>query len=452
MRTFILFLLLILSEHVFTQETPEINPHRAAVEFIPADDNPELLRDRLECIEQTIPLTYNDRVHAFINYFTVKDREYTRMVAGRKSLFFPMFEGYLAKYGLPDELKYLSIIESGLNPNAISRARAVGLWQFMSATGRHYGMQNNWYIDDRMDPEKSTEGACRYLLDLYRLFGDWELAIAAYNTGPGNVKKAIRRSGYKKSFWEIYRYLPRETRSYLPQFVAIIYAMNHLGEHNFYDIGPELFIRYDTLEVGGFLNLRTLANLSDICFDDLKKINPEVLREALPEGNQSFTLNIPRNSTDLIAANRAQILDSASNSQKHAIQMLAQNSPGNTYGRERIAYRVNSGDVLGSIALRHKVRVSDIREWNNLMGNTIRIGQSLIIWVLPGSKPDVQSIPPADTPKPLDADNTVYIVQPGDTLWDISRKYQGLTIEQIKSLNKLTSNKIHPGQKLILGM
>ena len=163
------------------------------VEYIPGDDNPAIIEEKLRCIQKTIPLTYNERIHGFINYFTVRDREYTRMVATRENIYFPLFEKYLAKYGLPDELKYLAIIESGLNPKAVSRARAVGLWQFMSATGRHYGLQHDWYIDDRMDPEKSTDAACRYLRDLYGMFKNWELALASYNAGPGNVKKAIRR-------------------------------------------------------------------------------------------------------------------------------------------------------------------------------------------------------------------------------------------------------------------
>lgn len=159
------------------------------VEYIPGNDLPAVVEDRLSCIQKTIPLTYNDRVHSFINYFTVRDREYTRMVATRREIYFPLFEKYLAKYGLPDELKYLSIIESGLNPKAVSRARAVGLWQFMGPTGRHFGLQSDWFIDDRMDPEKATEAACLYLKQLYGMFGDWELALASYNAGPGNVKK-----------------------------------------------------------------------------------------------------------------------------------------------------------------------------------------------------------------------------------------------------------------------
>ena len=266
----------------------------AELEYVPGDDDPELIRDRLTCIEQTIPLVYNERIHAFINYFTVKDREYTRLMVRRKNLYFPLFEKYLAKYGLPDELKYLSIIESGLNPRAISRARAVGLWQFMSATGRYYGLNNDWYIDDRMDPEKATEAACRYLRDLYRMFNDWELALAAYNTGPGNVKRAIRRSGYQRSFWEIYPNLPRETRSYVPQFVAIIYAMNYLDEHNFLVDGEEMLPTYDTIQVSKFLHFETFATLTGACLEDLQRLNPSIQRNAIPETSKVYTLYVPQ--------------------------------------------------------------------------------------------------------------------------------------------------------------
>lgn len=429
---------------VFNYETP------GHVEFIPGNDNPDLIRDRLSCITKTIPLHYNDRVHAFINYFTVKDREYTRMVARRQGLYFPLFEKYLAKYNLPDELKYLSIVESGLNPKAISRARAAGLWQFISATGKHYGLQNNWYIDERMDPDKATDAACRFLSDLYGMFGDWELAIAAYNTGPGNVKKAIRRAGYKKSFWEIYPYLYRETRSYLPQYVAIIYAMNYLDEHNFQNIEYEVFPERDTITVTGFLHLETFAKLTETCYDDLLKLNPAILRGAIPDNSANYVLHVPQQTKLVLEANRLAILDSASKTGKTELEALAKAVAGNTYGRERITYRVKSGDVLGAIAIRHGVSVADIKEWNNLSSNMIRIGQNLSIWVKSGSTTQVAT---ARVSKPIPVpEGKVYIVQDGDTLWDISKKFEGLSITTIKELNNLSSDKIHPGQKLVIGI
>ncbi len=424
------------------------------IEYIPGDDLPALVEDRLNCIQKTIPLTYNDRVHSFINYFTVRDREYTRMVATRRQIYFPLFEKYLAKYGLPEELKYLSIIESGLNPKAVSRVRAVGLWQFMSPTGRHYGLQHDWFIDDRMDPDKATEAACKYLKELYGMFGDWELALASYNAGPGNVKKAIRRSGYKKNFWEAYAYLPRETRSYVPQFVAIIYAMNYLDEHNFYDIGQEVLMPSDTLHIKKFLNFETFANLTGVCLEDLQVLNPSIQRNAIPGRPKLQVIRVPLIAKEVLAFNRTAILDSASRVGQKELEMLARTSEGSTYGRDKVMYRVKSGDVLGSIAMRYNVRVADIRKWNNLSGNTIRVNQRLNIWLRQpaGGVPATTTVAEKAKPQvvlPVPGSKT-YTVQEGDTLWDISRKFEGLTIEKLKSLNNLSSNKLQPGQKLIV--
>ena len=428
------------------------------LEYIPGDDRPELIADRLACIEKRVPLVYNDKTHAFINYFTVKDREYTKLMMRRKNLYFPMFERYLAQYGLPDELKYLSIIESALNPRAVSRVRAVGLWQFMSATGKYYGLDNDWYIDERMDPEKATDAACRYLRDLHRMFNDWELALAAYNTGPGNVKRAIRRSGYKKTFWEIYPFLPRETRSYVPQFVAMIYTLNYLDQHNFIDEGDERLVRYDTLHVNKFLNFETFANLTGTCVEDLQKLNPSIQRNAVPETGRGFTMLVPQTAKEKLLTSRYAILDSASKVGKKELELLAKAMAGSTYGRERLVYKVKSGDVLGSIAIRHGVKVTDIKKWNNLKSNMIRSGQRLNIWVKQGTKSTVvaSGTKSSNTIKTKSTSvvqgSKTYIVQPGDTLWDISRKFDGLTIEKIKKLNKLSDNKIQPGQTLVVGI
>jgi membrane-bound lytic murein transglycosylase D len=425
------------------------------LEYIPGDDDPAVIQDRLACISKRIPLVYNDRIHAFINYFTVRDREYTKMIMRRKNLYFPIFEKYLAKYNLPDELKYLSIIESGLNPRAISRVRAVGLWQFMSATGKYYGLHNDWFIDERMDPEKSTESACRYLRDLYNMFHDWELALAAYNTGPGNVKRAIRKSGYKRTFWEIYPNLPRETRSYVPQFVAITYTMNYLDEHNFYNEGEEKLVTSDTLHVNKYMHFETFAHLTNACLEDLQRLNPSIQHNALPETHKPYVLYVPKASKDLLALNRYAILDSASKVGRNELLALAKKTEGSTYGRDRIVYKVRSGDVLGSIAMRHGVSVTNLKKWNNMRSNTIRVGQRLNIW-LKGSSRSTTVLASAKqtnntTPVAI-PDSKTYTVQPGDTLWHISRKFEGLTVDKIKSLNNLGDNKLQPGQKLIIGI
>lgn len=416
-------------------------------EYIPGEADFDLIKDRLSCIEKTIPLHYNTRVHAFVNYFTVKDREYTKNILKIKDKYFPLFEKYLAKYDLPEELKYLSIIESGLNPVARSRVSAVGLWQFMSATGRYFGLHNDWYIDERMDPEKSTEAACKYLKQLYGMFGDWELAIAAYNTGPGNIRKAIRRSGYKKTFWEIYPHLYRETRSYLPQFTAIIYAIEYADEHNLMVEDIEVPIAIDTIIANGFVHLKTMAGQLNLCEQELKALNPSLKRGVLPEKVMNYPIYLPAHAKADFSQRRTFILDTASKIGKKEMEYLARNSVGSTYGRDKVTYRVKSGDVLGKIAQRYNVRIADLRSWNLINGNLIKVGQRLNIWLKDGVKPKPRPTVIAKLP---DGSKT-YLVQPGDTLWDISRKFDGLSIEKIKKLNALNSNVIKPGQRLIIG-
>jgi membrane-bound lytic murein transglycosylase D len=443
------------SELLSKEDSVEINYYSLPTnwEYVPGDDDPMVIADRLACIEKSIPLRYNEKIHGFINYFTVRDRAYTRMIIQRMNLYFPLFEKYLAEYNLPDELKYLAIIESGLNPRAISRARAVGLWQFMSATGRYFGLHIDWYIDERMDPEKSTRAACQYLKQLYGMFGDWELALAAYNSGPGNVKRAIRKAGYKKSFWDIYPYVPRETRSYVPQFIAITYTMNYLSEHNFIMDEQEAFPLSDTLRIKKYLHLPTLARLTETCLDDIIKLNPSIQHNALPDLSKPYTLHLPTYTLKALNINRSAILDSASAVGKKDLELLARNASGSTYGRDKIVYKVKSGDVLGSIAIRHNVKVADLKKWNNLSSNTIRTGQRLNIWLKPSAFTTVSTTvaQTAISSQPL-PDSKTYTVQPGDTLWSISQKFQGLTIEKIKSLNKLNGSKIQPGQKLVIGI
>ncbi|MEL7147627.1 MAG: transglycosylase SLT domain-containing protein, partial [Bacteroidota bacterium] len=318
-------------------------------EFIP-EVNYDLAQDRLSCIEGEVPLNFNSKVHSFIEYFAIRDRAYTRMVMKRKELYFPLFEKKLKEYGLPDELKYLSIIESGLNPVAISRAGAGGLWQFMPSTGRYFGLHQDWYIDERMDPEESTDAACKYMKQLYKMFGDWELALASYNAGPGNVRKAIRRSGYKKTFWEVYKYLPRETRSYVPQLVAIIYTLKYADQHNLYVDEQQYLPSYDTIKVSQYFHLETFSNQLNICFDDIARLNPHVKRGALPDKIRDFSLRVPSDLKEYIAANRKVLYDTASKVGKKQLEYLARNTPGSTYGRKRVVYRVREGDVLGKIA------------------------------------------------------------------------------------------------------
>lgn len=413
-----------------------------AYEYIPGDETPEIISTRLACIEKTIPLKNNKTIHAFIQYFTVRDREYTKAMLRKKNLYFPIFEKYLAEYNLPDELKYLSIIESALNPRAVSRAKAVGLWQFMPYTGKHYGLNNEWYWDDRMDPEKSTQAACKLLADLYRMFKNWELALAAYNSGPGTVMKANKRSGYKNDFWEIYPFLPRETRSYVPQFVAIIYSMKYAEEHNLFEPFTEEFPTTDTIQVKSYLNLETFANLTGTCLEEMQFLNPALKTKAIPANGKWHTLKMPMLAKQMLKQNQQWILDSAQQSGKSDFEKLAASNT--DAGKEMLNYVVKPGDGLGIIAARYGVKQEDIKKWNNLASGVIHPGQRLTVWVKPPplvSKSKITVISPLPD---------IYIVQLGDSLWDISKKFEGLTIEKIKQLNSLTGNSIKPGQKLVL--
>ena len=446
------FFCILLFTFSFSQE---MKIEEANNEVIP-DNTFDEIADRMSCLQNEVPLNFNERVKAFIDYFAIKNRDYTRDIIKKKELYFPIFSETLAKYDMPDELKYLAIVESGLRPNAISRANAVGLWQFISSTGRQYGLHGNWYVDDRMDPYEATDAAARHLRDLYNMFDSWELALAAYNCGPGNVRRAIRRSGYKKEFWEIYRYLPRETRSYVPQFVAITYLFNHLEEHGFDEVPEYFYPELDTILISQYFHIETFCEQIGLCLDDMLLWNPQIKRGALPEGTKNFALRVPSDWKDTIVANRIALYDTASKVGKEHLEYLARNTPGSTYGRTRVYYRVRSGDVLGTIARRYRVRISDIKKWNRLSSNMIRIGQTLSIWVLPTYNSQTKSLYtakapsiPKTTPKTSTAEGRVYTVKSGDSLWSIS-KNNDTTIEKLKSANKLSSNTLQPGQSLVI--
>ncbi len=439
------------ASHGDGEDGDSLNTVEIAFDFIP-DATYDQIEERLSQLSTQIPLNYNTKVKSFIDYFTVRNRDYTKKVLKKSTYFFPIFEEILAEYGLPDELKYLSIVESGLVATAQSRAAAVGLWQFVYYTGRSYGLHADWYIDERMDPHKSTIAAARHLKSLYEIYKDWELALAAYNCGGGNVNKAIRRSG-KRTFWEIYPYLPRETRSYVPQFVAIVYAFNYAEEHNL--IIDERDFEYamvsDTIMVKQFTNLATVANLIDVCNEELELLNPAIKRKAIPDSKKFFVLRLPADKMEYFQLNRDYILDSASQSGKQELEQLAKTAVGGTYGKDKVIHRVSSGDVLGTIAQQYKVSVADVKKWNNLYSNTIRVGQKLDIWMIPGS---YQAS--ASTPKPAPQNVVIngakyHVVQPGDTLWQISKTYDNISIEQIKKWNNLKTNEIKPGQKLVVG-
>lgn len=427
-------------------------------DYVP-DASYDLIADRISCLETSIPLNFNSKVKSFIDYFTVRDREYSKMILRRMEVYFPIFEYYLKKHNMPEELKYLAVVESGLNPKAISRVGATGLWQFMGPTGRQYHLSQNQFIDERMDPYKATEAACLYMKDLYRMFDDWELALAAYNSGPGNVRKAIRKSGYKNGFWAIYDNLLKETRSYVPQFVAVIYTMNYAAEHNlFVEFEKEYTMRADTILINQSLSLKPLADHLNICVEDLERLNPEIKKGALPDNIKNYPLRIPLDKKEYLASNRSSILDSVSHFGKIESELIAK-TPVNSYtptsgnGNQKIVHKVKSGDALGKIAAKYGVSLTNLKKWNNLSNNIIRPGQNLTVYVKPGNSNALNNqLANNDKKDPVKiTDPKIYMVQPGDTLWDISKKHNNISVEQIKKLNNLKDNKIKVGQKLVVG-
>ena len=323
---------------------------KPAYDYAP-DFSYQTLEKNYQALELEIDIAFNERVKAFINYFTVRERGYTRQMIQKKEIYFPIFEKYLKKYELPQELKYLPIIEAGLNPKAVSGPKAVGLWQFMAPTAREQGLRMDWYIDERMDPEKSTEAACKYIKWLYNIFKDWKMTLAAYNSGIGNVQRAMRRAGNKKDFWKVYRYLPRETRSYVPQFAAILYTMEYADEHNLYVEAPEYPVEFETITINQFVYLKAFAKESGISLKTLNMLNPAIKKGAIPTSAKNFQLRIPKSTSHLYHQKPGQILAKAAAGKKE-FEKMAKNMPGSTFGREKVVYRVRRGDVLGAIAQR----------------------------------------------------------------------------------------------------
>ncbi len=413
----------------------------------------ELLKDRLQCIENEIPLHLNKKVAGFIDFFMVRKRNYTQTMLERKEYYFPIFEHYLAKYSLPDELKYLAVVESGLNYAALSRAGALGLWQFMNFTGKDYGLKQDFFIDERMDPHKGTEAACRLLKRLHNMFNDWELALAAYNCGPGNVISAMRRSGYRH-FWDIYDYLPRETRSYVPQFVALTYALNYAEHHNLYPDADSTLkaIELDSVEIyGKCISLDLLAKQMGVPEWQLRVNNP-TLRRLVTPNDRAYHIKMPKGYASFYRMNEESLMDSVVVGYK---QLLARGKNRRERGVELSSdktiatYRVHKGDGLFKIARKYGVTVADIRAWNNISeGEGLTSGQKLVIRRNSGK---TESNLATKTSRKKQAEGKFYTVQPGDTLWAISQKHDGITVSDLIRLNRLKGKKIEVGQRLIVG-
>ena len=412
----------------------------------------QLYRDRLAQMESAIPLTYNPAVREAIDLYVNRRSNLMSLMLSRATYYFPIIEEELDRQGLPLELKYLAIVESALNPTAVSRMGATGFWQFMLRTGKIYGLTINSVIDERMDPRKSTRAMCEYFKDMYALYGDWMLAIAAYNCGPGNINKAIRRSGGKRDFWEIFPYLPRETRSYVPFFIAAFYSMEYYREHDIRPSAIHIPIATDTVHLARRCTTRELAEITSVSLDTIELLNPMYKKGIIPGNQQSQVIVLPAQAAIDFASNKEKYFASHHVSDAQVEDRTPDIDEEQTADSEReVTYRVRRGDSLGSIARRYHVTTAQIKEWNGLRSNMIHPGQKLVIRT--GAKASVSAAKSGTSSKKSKSQQQsarYYTVKRGDTLSGIASKYKGVTVTQIKRANNLRSNNIRPGQRLLI--
>lgn len=334
--------------------------------------------DRLARIPSIMELPYNSIVREFIDTYTGKLRNHVAYMLGAMNFYMPIFEEALDAYGLPYELKYLPVIESALNPSAVSRAGASGLWQFMLKTGRIYNLQSNSLVDERRDPIKATYAAARYLKELYGIFGDWNLVIAAYNCGPGNINKAIHRAGGAKDYWEIYHYLPRETRGYVPAFIAANYIMNYYCEHNICPMEAQLPAGTDTLQISRDLHFRQIVDLCHVDMEQMKALNPQYKTDIIPGNSMMCTLRLPHEAVaSFIGAGDSIYTYKADELFKKRRYVNVKDQKSGVKGKGVRYHTIRRGDTLSTIARKYGVTVNQLKKWNGLKGSAIRAGKRL---------------------------------------------------------------------------
>ncbi|MBI3511741.1 MAG: LysM peptidoglycan-binding domain-containing protein [Bacteroidetes bacterium] len=457
------------------QQTQHNNKFHYAADSIPTAD-PAVVESRLAKLNAASPfdLIYNEDVQTYINLYVVKKRPLVEKMLGLSQLYDPIFEEQLDKYNLPLELKNLPVIESALNPSATSHAGARGLWQFMYTTGKMYDLEVSSYVDERCDPYRSTEAACQCLRDLYNMFGDWQMVLAAYNAGPGTVNKAIRRAGGgKKSYWEIRPFLPKETQAYVPAFIAANYVMSYHLEHNLYSAIPrKAFSDIDTVAVKQQVTFSQIEAVLAVSQDELEFLNPEYKLDVIPYSfTEPYKLVLPIDKVGPFVTNEQAIYDYIKKDTAMAAMAIVE---------VKTTHTVKKGETITSIARRYKCSVTDIRAWNGLKSNYIKPGQKLVIYTpervssstdsdtaekdpkeksgststdaqknstkTKTSDPDPGKNDPA--PNSSGAKYKYYTVKKGDNLYTIS-KSTGVSVEQLKKLNGFGDHFVmHAGDKI----
>ena len=376
----------------------------------------------------TINFEYNSFVKLYIDAYLLKDKKLISKMLARSKHYFPIFEQKLDKYNLPLELKYLSVVESSLNTRAKSPSGALGLWQFMYPTAKEYGLRVTSYIDERLDPFKSTEAACKYFIKLYDLFGDWNLVLAAYNGGPGYIQRKMISTGHD-NYWDLRPHLRTETRNYVPKFIATTYLMEFHTNYKFpIDTLDIILLNTDTIKIDYQTNYKTLSKLTCLSEEDISYYNPSFKNNIIPKGS---TIVLPKNNID----------DYYLNYQEYKVFTEAVDDKEILLDETLINYSVVSGDYLGKIAVNYNLKIYQIQNWNNLKSTKLNIGDNLFLYVSDDHLKKINDVKPS---------NKSYTVQKGDTLWDIAKMYTGVSVSRIKKLNKLKSNNLKPGSKLII--
>ncbi len=411
----------------------------------------DTLKARLAELNARTPFNveYNPSLESVIKRYLKNRHKHLERLMALSEFYFPLFEQELDNQNIPLEIKYLAIVESALKPRAKSRVGATGLWQFMFGTGKMFGLEVSSYVDERMDPIMSTKAACKYLSNLYKVFGDWDLALASYNSGPGNVTKAIRRSGGYTNYWNIRHNLPRETAGYLPAFLATMYIFEYADKHGFKPRKPEFaYFETDTIRVKQMITLDQVSEYINIDIEELQFLNPSYKLDIIPYiKDEDYVLRLPLDKIGPFVTNEDQIYTLA----KAEFDKREKPLPKYFEANDRIRYRVRSGDYLGKIARRYGVRVSQIKKWNGLRSNNLRIGQRLTIYP---RRPVVSKPRKTTTKKTLTKvaanSSEVYTVKTGDTLWSISQKFKGVSVENLKNWNDISGSGIKPGMTLKL--
>ena len=402
--------------------------------------------------ETTVPLTFNAHVKSFIELYANRLRQQTSRMLGLSYVYFPMFEEYLSRYDLPLELKYLAMVESALNPTAGSKAGAKGLWQFMRGTGAEYGLKVTSLIDDRFDPEKETEAACQYMQSLYSRYEDWFLVLAAYNSGPGTVNKAIIRAGGVKNYWAIWPYLPAETRGYVPAFIAVTYVMNYAPEHNLYPLDPGLLMHgTDTVMVSDRVGFNQINECIGVPVTDLVFFNPQYTKRIVPGSKDyPYPLRMPTK----YALRYTQLEDSIYSYVNHNQKAQEVVEEKVEAVSDSFVHVVKKGESLGSIARKYHVTVASLKKWNHLKRDTLHVGQRLTIYRSGGATAQASYSSGSSSSKSSGSKSSgskptvkTHTVKKGETLSSIARKY-GCTVNDIKKWNGLKSNTVVVGKKL----